>query len=87
MDSQVDASLQNQNLRRDLRRVAKLFTSGLVSSRKSQKAVNFTHVQMTCDFINLCRLALGGQMEKNLRRLAYEFELDQRQRLVLANRR
>ena len=30
--------------------------------------------------INLCRLALGGQTVKNLRRLAYEFELDQSQR-------
>ena len=36
-DSQVDASLQNQNLRTDLRRVAKRI-------RKSQKAVNFTHI-------------------------------------------
>ena len=30
--------------------------------------------------INLCRLALGGQTVKNLRRLAYEFEIDQSQR-------
>ena len=30
--------------------------------------------------INVCRLALGGQMVKNFRRLAYEFELDQNQR-------
>ena len=37
---QVDASLQNQNLRRDLRWAAKRI-------RKSQKAVNFTHVQLT----------------------------------------
>ena len=29
--------------------------------------------------LNLCRLALGGQTVKNLRRLAYKFELDQRQ--------
>ena len=37
MDSQVYASLQNQNLRTDLRRVAKQI-------RKSQKNVNFTHI-------------------------------------------
>ena len=37
MDWQADASLQNQNLYTDLRRVAKRI-------RKSQKAVNFTHV-------------------------------------------
>ena len=30
--------------------------------------------------IKLCRLALGGQTVKRLRRLAYEFELDQSQR-------
>ena len=36
-DSQVDASLQNQNLRADLRRVAKRI-------RKSQKAVTFSHI-------------------------------------------
>ena len=29
--------------------------------------------------INLCRLALGGQTVKNLRRLAYKFELHQSQ--------
>ena len=29
---------------------------------------------------DLCRLALGGQTVKNLRPLAYEFELDQSQR-------
>ena len=36
-DSQVNASLQNQNLRTDLRRVAKRI-------RKSQKVVNFAHI-------------------------------------------
>ena len=36
-DSQVNASLQNQNLRSDLRRVAKRI-------RKSQKAVTSTHI-------------------------------------------
>ena len=41
MDSQVDASLQNKNLCTDLRRVAKRIRK---SARKSQKAVNFTHI-------------------------------------------
>ena len=57
MDSQIDASLQNQNLRTDLRRVAKRIRK---SARKSQKAVHFTHIIG----INLCRLALGGQTVK-----------------------
>ena len=35
--------------------------------------------------INLCRLTLGGQTVKNLRRLAYEFELDQSQRKSTRN--
>ena len=39
--TQVNASLQNQNLRTDLRRVAKRIRK---SARKSQKAVNFTHI-------------------------------------------
>ena len=39
--TQVNASLQNQNLRADLRRVAKRIHK---SARKSQKAVNFTHI-------------------------------------------
>ena len=39
--TQVDASLQNQNLRTDLRRVAKRIRQ---AARKSQKAVNFTHI-------------------------------------------
>ena len=40
MDSQVDG-LQNQDLRTDLRRVAKRIGK---SARKSQKAVNFTYI-------------------------------------------
>ena len=36
--------------------------------------------------INLCRLVLGKQTVKNLRRLAYEFELDQSQRKLVAKR-
>ena len=50
-------SLQKQNLRADLRRVAKRIRK---SARKSQKAVHFTHIIG----INLCRLALGGQTVK-----------------------
>ena len=38
---QVNASLLNQNLRTDVRRVAKRIRK---SARKSQKAVNFTHI-------------------------------------------
>ena len=41
MDSQVYASLQNQNLRTDLRRVAKQIRN---SASKSQKTVNFTYI-------------------------------------------
>ena len=40
-NSQVDASLQNQNLRTDLRRVAKRIRK---SACKSEKNVNFTHI-------------------------------------------
>ena len=39
--TQVNARVQNQNLRTDLRRVAKRIHK---SARKSQKAVNFTHI-------------------------------------------
>ena len=39
--TQVNASLQNQNLRTDLLRVAKRIRK---SVRKSQKTVNFTHI-------------------------------------------
>ena len=46
----------------------KPLANGFASSRKLQKAVN------------LRRLELGGQTVKNLRRLAYEFELNQSQR-------
>ena len=36
--------------------------------------------------MNLCRFVLGGQTVKNVRRLAYEFELDQSQRKWVAKR-
>ena len=74
--TQVNTSLQNQNLRTDLRRVAKR----LASSRKSQEAVNLTPIYSWLA-INFCRLALCGQTVKTyLRPLVYEFELDQSQR-------
>ena len=41
-----------------------------VGSQVAKKVLNFMHIQITCvDF------ALGAQAVKNLRRLAYEFEL------------
>ena len=51
-DSQVDASFQNQNLRTDLRWEAKRIRR-LASSRNSHKVVNFTHIQMACDQLNV----------------------------------
>ena len=48
------------------------------SIRKSQKAVNFTHIQLTCD--QLVSTCVGWPNGENLRRLAYEFELDQSKR-------
>ena len=66
MDLQIDqvgASSQNQNLRTDVRWVAKWIRN----SPKLQK-------RLAIDF---CRLALGGQTVKNLRLLPYEFQLGQ----------
>ena len=82
---QVDASLQNQNLRTHLQWVAK---------RIHKSARNFTQVLESLKIsriyswltINLCRPALGGQTVKNSRRLAYEFELDQSQRRWVTKR-
>ena len=45
---------------------------------KSQKAVNFTRIQLTCD--QLVSTCVGWPNGENLRRLAYEFELDQSKR-------
>ena len=44
---------------------------------KSQKVGNFIFQNRIHSWlaINLCRLALGGQTEENMRRLVYEFEL------------
>ena len=46
------------------------------ASRKSK----ISHTVYRWLVINLCRLTLGGQTVKNLRRLAYEFELEQNKR-------
>ena len=54
-----------KNLCRDLPRWLNGFASRLATSCTSQAAVNFTHMQMA-----LCRLALGKQTMKTLRRLA-----------------
>ena len=55
--------------------------SRLASSHKSEIVVDCKHIQLTCDqLVSTC----GGQMVKNLRRLA--FELDQSQRKWVAKR-
>ena len=59
---------QKQNLRTDLRLVAKRI-------RKSQKVVNFTHIQFTCD--QLAPACVGWP---NGEKLACEFELEQSRR-------
>ena len=46
---QVDASLQNQNLRSDLRWVAKRIRKSALKFTQVAKVVNFTFIQMTCD--------------------------------------
>ena len=46
----------------------------LASSHKSQKVVNFTHIQLTCD--QLVSTCVGWP---NGEKLAYEFVLDQSQ--------
>ena len=51
---QVDASLQNQNLRTDLRWAAKRNQSRLASSRKSQEVVNITRIQLTYQLVSTC---------------------------------
>ena len=69
---QVDASLQNQNLRTDLRWVAKLI-------RKS--ALKFTQVAKSRNIKRIYRWStrVGWPKGKNLHWLAFEFELDQSQ--------
>ena len=51
------------------------FASRLASSCKSQKLVAFTHIQLTCSHVELRWVAKRW----NIRRLAYELELDQSQ--------
>ena len=58
-DSQVDTSLQNQNLRWVAKRIRSP-QSRLASSRKLQKSCRFPRIYSSLA-INLCRLVLGGQ--------------------------
>ena len=83
---QVSASLQNQNLRADLRWEVKRIRK---SARKSQKAVNFTHPLVNSGFHNKRLLAIVQLLltctgwpngKKNLCLLMSKFELDQSQR-------
>ena len=64
--TQLTASLQNQNW----------LAYGLPLGGQTDSQVAETHIIV----MNLCRLALGGQMVKKLRLLASKFELDQSQR-------
>ena len=73
---QVNASLQNQNLPTDLRRVAKCVGSQVTKSRKFHAYCWLMRFYNRLLVINLCRLALGGQMVRNLRLLASKFELN-----------
>ena len=75
--TQVNVSLQTRTYIRTCDGWPNGFASRLASSRKSHKPY-ISHIYSWLA-INLCRLALGGQTAKNLRRLAYEFELDQSQ--------
>ena len=85
---QVDASLQNQNLRTDLRWAAKRNQSRLASSRKSQEVVNITRIQLTYQLVSTClriwarpkstqvnasQTQVGGQTNCTFRRLASPF--------------
>ena len=80
-DDASQGKLANQNLRMDLRWVAKRIRK-FTQVAKSRKFHAYT-----VDFaINLCRLAMGGQTVKIFRRLAYEFELDASQRKWVAKR-
>ena len=91
--TQVNGSLQNQNLRMDLRRVAKLRKLAH-KSNKSRKFHAYHWLMRLYNnrlpAINLCRLALVGQTVRNLRLLASKFELDHSQHKpsqVVASRR
>ena len=68
---QVNASLQNWNLHMDLRWVAKQIHK---SVRKFTQVVNFTHIQMTCDW--LVSTYVGWP---NGEKLADTFELNESQ--------
>ena len=77
--TQIKSSLQKENLPTDLRNSQ--VGSQVAKSRKFHAynwLMRFYKNRLLA--INLCRLVLGGQMEKNLRLLASKFELDQSQR-------
>ena len=71
---QVNASLQNQNLRRVAKRIRKP-TRKYTQVAKGRK---FPHIQLTCD--QLVSTCVGWPNGENLRLLASKFELDQSQR-------
>ena len=61
------------------------FASRLASSRKLQKVVNFTHIQLTCDqLVSTCVGWPNGETCIDLH--AHEFELDRSQRKWVAKR-
>ena len=75
---QVNASLQNQNLRTDLRWVGKRIRKSARKFTQDEKGRKFPHIHLTCD--QLVSTCVGWPNGENLRRLAYEFDLDQCQR-------
>ena len=71
--TQVGASLQNQNLRTDLRWVAKRIHKSALKFKQIAKSVNFTHTQMTCDqLVSTCALACEFGFDQNERKSAQE---------------
>ena len=77
---QVDASLQNQNLCTDLRWVAKRIRKSSRKFTQVAKCRKFHAYAVDSRSAWMCRLALGDRTVKSLRRLGYEFELDQSHR-------
>ena len=88
--TQVNASLQNQNLRTDCEEWPNGFASRLASRKKTRKfhayhwLMRFYNNRLLA--INLYRLALRGRTVKNLRLLTSKFELDQSRRKWVAKR-
>ena len=69
---QVDASFQNGLAMASGQKDSQVGSQIHASRKKSSISRIYSWLA-----INLCRLALGGQTVKILRRLVYEFELDQ----------